>query len=31
MTAADINIGWGAILETFEMRSVGELDLLFFA
>ena len=23
MTAEDINIGWGAILETFEMRSVG--------
>ncbi len=23
MTAGDINIGWGAILETFEMRSVG--------
>jgi hypothetical protein len=29
MTAGDINIGWGAILETFEMRSV-EFDFLFF-
>ena len=28
MTAGEINIGWGAILETFEMRSV-EFDLLF--
>ena len=28
MTAEDINIGWGAILETFEMRSVGS-DFLF--
>ena len=23
MTAEDINIGWGAIIETFEMRLVG--------
>jgi hypothetical protein len=23
MTAGEINIGWGAIFETFEMRSVG--------
>jgi hypothetical protein len=28
MTAEDINIGWGAILETFEMRSVG-FDFIF--
>ena len=28
MTAGDINIGWGAILETFEMRSV-DFDFLF--
>jgi len=28
MTAEDINIGWEAIIETFEMRSVG-LDLIF--
>jgi hypothetical protein len=28
MTAGDIIIGWSAILETFEMRSVG-LDFLF--
>lgn len=28
MTAGEINIGWGAILETFEMRSV-VFDLLF--
>lgn len=29
MTAGEINIGWGAILETFEMRSVA-FDSLFF-
>jgi len=28
MTAEEINIGWGAILETLEMRSVG-FDFLF--
>jgi hypothetical protein len=28
MTAEDINIGWGAILETFEMR-LAELDHVF--
>ena len=29
MTAEDINIGWGAILETFEMRSV-DLNFYYF-
>jgi hypothetical protein len=30
MTADDIEIGWGAIIETFEMRLVGLLPNVLF-